>query len=100
LFLATGTCVVDSRFPESAVSIVSDLHIRVLRLVAHQMRRELVDHDAVDHAGDPASPGRRQSLERTMRRTAARVADAEARRRDRRGPERFSKAIAKSAKRG
>jgi hypothetical protein len=60
---------------------VSDPHIRILRLVAHQSRRDLDDHDAVDHIGDTASTGRRQDLERIATRTRARVADAQARRR-------------------
>jgi diguanylate cyclase (GGDEF)-like protein len=60
---------------------MSDPHLRILRLVANNMQRELGDHDAVDHAGDTASTGRRQHLEQMATRTRARVAAAEARRR-------------------
>jgi hypothetical protein len=60
---------------------VSDSHIRILRLMAHQTQRDLDDHDALDHAGDTASPGRRHDLVRTATRTRGRVAAAQARRR-------------------
>ena len=59
---------------------MSDLHIRILRLVAHQRQRELDDHDAVEHAEDTASTGQRRQLVRIATRTRARVADAQARR--------------------
>jgi hypothetical protein len=61
------------------------MHLRVLRVIADRLRRELAEHDAVDHMGDPAAPRRRLYLERMVRRTTARVADAEARRRSRHG---------------
>lgn len=60
---------------------MSDPHIRILRQVAHQRQRELDDHDAGDHLGDPASTARRQDLAQTATRTRARVAAAQARRR-------------------
>lgn len=62
---------------------MTDLHIRILRLVAHQMQRELDHHDAADHAADTASARRRRHLTQAARRTRARVADAEAQRRGR-----------------
>jgi hypothetical protein len=66
---------------------VSDLHLRILRLVAHRNQRELDDYDAVAHAGGPASSARRQDLARTAARTRARVAAAQARRRYRPDPQ-------------
>lgn len=59
---------------------VSDHHMRILRHVARQSQRELERHDAVDHAGDAASTGRRDYLARAATRTRPRVADAEQRR--------------------
>jgi hypothetical protein len=63
---------------------VSDLHLRILSLMARTTQRELEDHDAVDHVGDTASPGRRQDLVRVAMSTRRRVADAKARRSARR----------------
>jgi hypothetical protein len=60
---------------------VSDLHIRILRLVAHRTQRDLDDHDAVDHVWDTACAGRRQDLARIATRSRARVTEARARRR-------------------
>jgi len=60
---------------------MSDLHLRILRILAKQRQRELDDHDAAEHTGDAASPGRRCELERAAARTKANVAAAEARRR-------------------
>jgi hypothetical protein len=60
---------------------VTDRHIRLLRLMAHQRQRELRNHDAVDHDGDPISTERRRTLERAATRTSARVTDAQTRRR-------------------
>jgi len=57
---------------------VTDLHPRVLRMVAKQRQRALDDLDAGDHAGDAASVARRRDLERAAGQT---VAAAEARRR-------------------
>ena len=62
-------------------TIVTDSHIRILRLIAHQRQRELRNHDAADHNGDAISTDRRQNLERAATRTRARVADAQTRRR-------------------
>jgi hypothetical protein len=59
---------------------VTDPHIRILRLVAHQAQRELDDHHSVEHTGDTASTRRREHLERAAARTGARVADADERR--------------------
>jgi hypothetical protein len=63
---------------------VTDPHIRILRLVAHQAQRELDDHHSLNHVGDTALTGRREHLERAAARTSARVADADERRRNRR----------------
>ena len=60
---------------------MSDLHLRILGLLAKQRQRELDDHDAVDHSGDAASAGHRRDLERATGRTRPNVAAAEARRR-------------------
>jgi hypothetical protein len=60
---------------------MSDLHLRILRMLAKQRRRELDDHDAADHTGDAASPGRRRELKRAAAQAKANVAAAEARRR-------------------
>jgi hypothetical protein len=59
---------------------VSDRHIRVLRVLARHRQRRLDQHDgaAVAHAGSDA---RRDDLERVAGRARARVAAAEARRR-------------------
>jgi hypothetical protein len=62
---------------------VTDSHIRILRLMAHQRRRELRNHDAIDQDGHAISTDRRQHLERAATRTSARVADAQARRQHR-----------------
>ncbi len=59
---------------------MSDLHLRILRMVAKHRQRELDDHDATDQSSDPASAGHRRDLERTAGRTKANVAAAEARR--------------------
>jgi hypothetical protein len=61
---------------------MTDRHIRILRLVAHQAQRELDDHDSVDQIGYTASTGRREHLERAAARTRAHVADAKERRRN------------------
>jgi hypothetical protein len=60
---------------------VTDFHLSILRMVATKRQRELDGHDAVDHAGGPASAGRRHDLEQAAGRTKANVAAAEARRR-------------------
>jgi hypothetical protein len=59
---------------------MSGLHLRILRMVAEQRRRELDDHDAADHTGNAASAGRRRDLEQVAGRTKANIAAAEARR--------------------
>ncbi len=60
---------------------MSDLHLRILRLVARRTQRALDEHDAGDHVSDAASTARHQDLARTATRARARVADAQARRR-------------------
>ena len=60
---------------------MTDLHPRVLRMVAKQRQRALDDLDAGDHAGEAASVARRRDLERAAGQTNANVAAAEARRR-------------------
>jgi hypothetical protein len=64
---------------------VSDLHVRILRLVARRTQRELDDDNAVEHAVDTASTGRRDYLMGAASRNRTRVVDAQARRRDRQG---------------
>lgn len=59
---------------------MSDVHLRILRRLAHQTQRELERHDTVDHAGDAASTGRRAYLARAVKRTRGQVAAAEQRR--------------------
>ena len=61
---------------------MTDRHIRILRLVAHQAQRELDDDHSLDHIEDTASTGRREHLERAAARTRARVTDADQRRRN------------------
>jgi hypothetical protein len=61
---------------------MTDVHLRILRLLARQRQRELDDHDAADHAGDATSASRRRELDRAAGRTRASVAAAEARRED------------------
>lgn len=60
---------------------MTDVHIRILSLVARSTQRDLDDHDATDRAADAASALRRQDLARTATRTRARVTEAQARRR-------------------
>jgi hypothetical protein len=62
---------------------MTDLHLRILRMVATQRQRELDDHDAVDPAGGPSSADHRRDLERAVGQTKANVAAAEIRRRGR-----------------
>ena len=59
---------------------MSDLHLRILRLVAGRTQRELDDYAAIDHGEDAASTAHLRELARTAARTRARVADAQARR--------------------
>jgi hypothetical protein len=59
---------------------MTDVHLRILRLLARQRQRELDEHDAAGHP-DASSGGRRHELERSAGRTRANVAAAEARRR-------------------
>lgn len=64
---------------------MSDLHLRILRLVARTTQRDLEDHDAADHVVNAASRRRRQDLTRTAMRTRDRVTEARARRRHQSG---------------
>jgi hypothetical protein len=59
---------------------MTDLHLRILRVVAERRQREL-DNDADGQAGDHPSAGRRRDLERAAWRSKAMVAAAQARRR-------------------
>jgi hypothetical protein len=63
---------------------VTDLHLRILRMIANQRQRRLEDHNATDRAGGMSSADRRRSLEQAAGHTKANVAAAEARRRSRR----------------
>ncbi|MGH2870868.1 MAG: hypothetical protein ACRDL5_00190, partial [Solirubrobacteraceae bacterium] len=65
-------------------TVMTDAHVRILRLLAKQRQRELDDHEAADRPGDAASTGRWRELERAAGRTRANVAAAEARRHYRR----------------
>jgi hypothetical protein len=60
---------------------MTDVHLRILRLLAKQRQGELDDHNAADHASNATSADRQRTLERAARRTRANVAAAEARRR-------------------
>jgi hypothetical protein len=60
---------------------VSDLHLRILRLVAHRNQRELDAHNTTDPGERAASTARRHDLAQTAARTRARLAAAHARRR-------------------
>jgi hypothetical protein len=62
---------------------MTDLHLRILRMVANQRQRRLEDHKATDLTGGMASADRRRSLEQPAGHTKANVAAAEARRRRR-----------------
>lgn len=60
---------------------MTDIHLRILRLLATKRQRELDDHDAAEHTGDGGSTGRRRKLVRAAGQARAGVAAAEARRR-------------------
>ena len=62
---------------------MTDLHLRVLRMVAKRRQQELDDHDAGDHARGAASAGRRRDLKRAAGRSKANLVAAQARRRHR-----------------
>ena len=59
---------------------MTDLHLRILRVLAKHRQRALDDHDSADHTGNAGSAGRRRDLEQAASRTGANVAAAEARR--------------------
>jgi hypothetical protein len=60
---------------------MTDVHLRILRLLARQRQRELDEHDAAGDPGGAASTGRRRELEQSAGRARANVAAAKARRR-------------------
>jgi hypothetical protein len=60
---------------------MTDLHLRILRMIAKHRQSELDDDDAAGHTRGRASAGRRSDLEKAARRTKANVAAAQARRR-------------------
>jgi hypothetical protein len=59
---------------------MTDTHIRILRLMAHQSQRELGNYNASNDKSHPISSDRREHLKQAATRTSARVADAEQRR--------------------
>jgi hypothetical protein len=60
---------------------VTDAHIKILAMVARKSQRRLDDHDAARGTPDPAYAGQRHDLKTRAKRTRARVAAAQARRR-------------------
>ena len=60
---------------------MTDLHLRILRMIAKRRQRDLEDHDAGDRADDAASAHERRDLEEAAGQTKANVSAAEARRR-------------------
>lgn len=60
-----------------------DFHIRTLRFLAGQARRELDAHDSEAHRDANAPAGARARLQRTAQITQQRLARAQARRRNR-----------------
>jgi hypothetical protein len=71
----------DAASRPSGDALVTDRHIRILRVVARHRQRQLDDHDAADAVPNAGSTARLHDLEWTAARTRARVAAAEARRR-------------------
>lgn len=59
---------------------MTDLHLRILRMIANHRQRRLEHHDATDLTGDTGSADHRRNLEQAAGQTKARVAAAEARR--------------------
>jgi hypothetical protein len=60
---------------------MTDLHLRILRMIAEHRQSALNDDGAAGHTHGLASAGRRSDLEKAARRTQANVAAAQARRR-------------------
>jgi hypothetical protein len=60
---------------------MTDLHVRILGMIAEHRQSALDDHEAAGHTHGRASAGRRRDLETAARRTKANVAAAQARRR-------------------
>ncbi len=58
---------------------MTDLHLRILRMVAKRRQQELDEHDTA--ARGPASVGRRRDLKRAAGRSEANLVAAQARRR-------------------
>lgn len=59
---------------------MTDTHIRVLRLLANQAQRELVDHESIHRGEGAAVRQRREHLEQLATRTKDRLTDARTRR--------------------
>jgi hypothetical protein len=59
---------------------MTDLHLRILRMIAKQRQRDLEDHDA-GPSDDTASAHKRRDLEQAAGQTKANVSAAESRRR-------------------
>ena len=60
-----------------------DTHLRLLRQIARRARRALEEQHGAERAADAITLDRRKRLERTAKRAARQVADAEARRLER-----------------
>jgi hypothetical protein len=60
---------------------MTDRHVHVLRVVARHRQRRLDDHAPADGIPDAVSTERRRDLERAASRARARLAAAQARRR-------------------
>jgi hypothetical protein len=60
---------------------MTDIHLRILRMIAKRRQRDLDDHDVADHAERPAPTGHRRDLEKAAGRSKDNVATAQARRR-------------------
>jgi hypothetical protein len=67
--------------PRRFSAIMTDLHVRFLRVVANRIQRELDEYDPVERPEDAASRSRRERLRWLVTRARERVAEAEARRR-------------------
>jgi hypothetical protein len=61
--------------------VMTDLHLRILRMIAKHRQSALDDDDDAAHTHGRASAGRTSDLEKAARRTKANVAAAQARRR-------------------
>ena len=61
---------------------MTDIHLRILGVMARDNQRRLTEHDAAEVAPAAGTAERRQDLQTTATRTRARVAAAQARRRN------------------